>query len=232
MADDKTPKVVYVAYSTLNTALDILREGIPPKIDRSVFQNQSGGTQAQLMSAFKALGFIKETGEPNRPLLDHLVNKDTRKNAMRAVLEDKYADFVTLAQQHGTEQQYMDRFREMGVTGETLQKAMTFFQMAATDVGLPLSTHVTRKTKFGPNDGTPRRTRKPRQRRNREDENGDENTSGNASGSTTTIDLHSGGSASLTLDVDLITLSDEDRDWVVGAVKYFRNYQTKEKAQA
>lgn len=226
------PTAIYVPYKTFNAALDTLKEGIPPKIDRTVFRGQSGGTQAQLMSAFKALGVINEAGEPVQPTLSRLVDSATRKATLKALLLDKYADIVALHAANATERQLSEKLSEYNVSGATLSKAMGFFLRAADEVGIALSPHVTKKTKAGSDEGAPKRARRVRSKRPKPEETPPPTPpTAQTGGSKHTVELANGATVTLMLAaMDLITMSDHDRDWVVGAIKYFRDY--KREAQA
>ena len=68
MADDgKT--AAYVSWVTFKNSLDRLAEGMPNRIDKTVFPGLSGGTLVQLLPALKFLGLIREDGTPTEALL-------------------------------------------------------------------------------------------------------------------------------------------------------------------
>ncbi|MEL0226828.1 MAG: hypothetical protein VW912_09205, partial [Flavobacteriaceae bacterium] len=57
-------------------ALELLKEGLPSRIDRSVWgPRYSGTTGQQLMTALKSLNLINENGTPNNSL-ENLVNSN------------------------------------------------------------------------------------------------------------------------------------------------------------
>ena len=59
----------YVPYRTFRTFLEFLLEGIPDRIDRSVWGSRfSGSSGSQLMTALKAFSLIDATGRPQKEL--------------------------------------------------------------------------------------------------------------------------------------------------------------------
>ena len=56
----------YVPYRTFRTFLEFLKEGIPDRIDRSVWVTRfSGSSGMQLMTSLKALSLIDDYGRPS-----------------------------------------------------------------------------------------------------------------------------------------------------------------------
>ncbi|HZO93062.1 MAG TPA: DUF5343 domain-containing protein [Candidatus Baltobacteraceae bacterium] len=231
MAREATIGIAYVPFKTFTTALDTLRQGVPDPLDKSVFQNQSFSTQNMLISSLKALGTIDEQGHP-QPILARLVNPETRKEALREVIEDKYHAVLALGQT-ATENQVDTKFREYGVGGETLNKAKAFFFQAAGVVGIPLSPHLraARIVANGDGEGAPKPTTPRRRRSNkggkpREEAAGVVATTTTAPrGSTKTVQLSSGGEVTLAVTIDPMELSDADQEWVFGLIKQLRAYE-------
>ena len=59
----------YVSYRTFRNFLELLKEGLPARIDRSVWvPRYSGTTGQQLMTALKSLLLINENGTPTEKL--------------------------------------------------------------------------------------------------------------------------------------------------------------------
>ena len=64
----------YVSYRTFRNFLELLKEGLPSRIDRSVWgPRYSGTTGQQLMTALKSLRLITDNGVPTQKL-EELVN--------------------------------------------------------------------------------------------------------------------------------------------------------------
>ncbi|MBC5825160.1 MAG: DUF5343 domain-containing protein [Candidatus Eremiobacteraeota bacterium] len=211
--------LVYVAYSTLNTALDMLKEGVPPTIDRSVFQGQSGSTQAQVMSAFKALNVINSESEPVQPLLSRLVDESTRKATLKGILEDKYGDIIALHRANATEQTLNKRFADYGVSSPTMRKAKAFFLRAAEDVGIYLSPHVAKKIRQATSKVATKRPRKKQVTSKGEAVPAMERPSGD----NLTVSL-GGGTVTLGVAVKLTEMSTLEWEWLRDLIDRFRNY--------
>src|SRR5258706_13929089 len=56
--DEKPSTSPYVPCKSLETAMVLLRQGLPGKLDKSLFKSASGSIQTQLMAAFRFLRLI------------------------------------------------------------------------------------------------------------------------------------------------------------------------------
>src|SRR5579872_6781248 len=95
-----TSTPVYVPYATLISALDNLKKhGIPgtAKIDKTLWDNQSGAIQGQLLLAFRFLGLI-DAQDRVLPTLPPLVEASTedRKPILKKIVEEKYHKVLAL----------------------------------------------------------------------------------------------------------------------------------------
>ncbi|MBI2965973.1 MAG: DUF5343 domain-containing protein [Chloroflexi bacterium] len=134
----------YVPYRTFRNFLDILKEGIPARIDRSVWGERfSGSNGTQLMTALKVLGLIDEQGQPGADL-ERLVRfeGDARRDVWRAVLRRRYAPLFSLDLQRATRAQFRDAFRAFGTNDAVLARCERFFVQAAQDGGVELSPYI------------------------------------------------------------------------------------------
>ncbi len=78
----------YVPYRTFRNFLEFLREGIPARIDRSVWgQRMSGSTGIQLMTSLRVLELVDDDGRPTEDL-EHLtgLDGDERRAALSTLL--------------------------------------------------------------------------------------------------------------------------------------------------
>lgn len=125
---------------------------------RSYLVNLPGSTQAQLIAAMKWLGMVDGSMKPTE-LLEGLVESDDpdRKETIKALLHEKYATATALPPL-ATQQQLENVFREMGVSGSTMRKAVAFFLAAAKFADLAVSPHF--KTPRMASTATPKQ-RKP-----------------------------------------------------------------------
>jgi hypothetical protein len=166
MAEEKpgtTSTPVYVPFATFLTAVDALkRDGIPGtgKIDKSLWDSQSGAIQGQLLIAFRFLGLIDEH---NRVLsaLPPLVSAsaDDRKPIIKKLIEASYSKLLTLDLNTISQGQLDEAMRGYGVGGSTLIRAVRFFVKACQETGIPISKRVSEKVRGG--SSGPRKRRAP-----------------------------------------------------------------------
>ena len=165
------------------------------------------------------MGLIKENGD-TEPVLKKLVSAkgDERKGVLREIIEEKYADAFQLAHANASIQQLQDLFRKYGVQAGTLERAVRFFLDACKYTGAKCSPlwvatkktvrKTARKEDASGKDRSSERTRKEEP----------------ANANVRTVSLKSGGTLSLSLSVDLMTLSREDRDWLFMIVDQLNAY--------
>ncbi len=147
----------YVSWVTFKNALDRLGQSMPNRVDKTVFPGLSGGTLVQLLPALKFLGLTRDDGTPTEALVA-LVKKDEieRKDALREIFRACYSDLFALDLTSATPSQLSEKMSEhYGVTGSTLAKAVRFFLLGASEVGIPLSSYL--MTAKGTNGSTRRR---------------------------------------------------------------------------
>ena len=134
----------YVSYRTFRNFLELLKEGLPSRIDRSVWgPRYSGTTGQQLMTALKALNLINENGTPNNAL-ENLVNSNgtQRQLLIKNILEDKYAEIFQIDLVRATRSQFNEIFRSVGINDGMLNKCQLFFIQACQDAGIELSNYI------------------------------------------------------------------------------------------
>jgi len=224
----------HMAFATFwNFIGDLASRPLPPQIDRSMLRSKSGTDQSSIMSALSSFGLIGPAPEHRvEPTLAELATTDMekRKAELAKLIRRYYRDAVELSEQHGTEQQLHQLFKDTyGMESPaTRRKSETFFLHAARAAELPVSPHfpATRSGSGGP--GLPRAKRMTRRKQ--------VNGAGDAPSSSAiateqhgtrgnyTVSLASGGTVSVVLTVDLFELSDSDRDYVIGLVKTLKGY--------
>lgn len=230
MARDAAISVAYVPFKTFLTALDTLRHGIPNPIDKSLFRNQSGTTQGMLLSSMRALKVIDENGKPE-PILERLVEPSSRNDALREIIQDRYASVLAIGPS-ASEKQFDDAIAAFGAAGDTKKKAKSFFLQAAAMASLPLSPHIAGARAVSA-DGEAPPTRSPATRRRRngakrrqDDVVPDAPTPVVTRGSSKTIQLVSGGGeVTLTVSIDPMELEDDDRDFVFDLIGKLKKYE-------
>ena len=143
---EKTPP--YVPYRTFRTFLEFLKEGIPDRIDRSVWVSRfSGSSGMQLMTSLKALNLIDDLGMPSSDLekLVYAQGKD-RRDLLREILQNFYLPIFQLDLSKATKNQFREAFRIFGAKEGVLTKCEAFFIKAAKDAGIELSQYIVART--------------------------------------------------------------------------------------
>lgn len=226
MAEESNSKLTppYLPYRTLISSLEKLAEGIPPKIDRGIWKNQTGSIQSQIMGAYRFLGLIDDQNKPQKSLHELVANRAKPSESIKAILEDKYAEVIKHNLSTMT-QALIDEYFEtaFGVQGDVKRKSITFFLQAAKAVGIPLSTFLQSQV----------RVRTSGTRRRRRDETSDDieeledDETAPEAGEAKTIELHSGGTLTLSASVKFFDLASEDRTFVFELLDKLRDYSKK-----
>lgn len=180
-----TTTPVYVPYATFISALDALkRDGIPGtgKIDKTLWDSQSGAIQGQLLIAFRFLGLIDERNAV-LPTLPPLVQADDRKPLLRKIVEDKYSKLVALDLNTITQGQLDEALRGYGIGGSTLIRAARFFVKACQETGLPISKRVSENVRATPTNPSASRRRRTTPTAQRQDDSNTDNSSQSNGGS-------------------------------------------------
>jgi len=221
-------KPAYIAFKTFLTAVETFEQGIPLTIERSVWHTFSGGLQGHTINAFKFLGLIDEAGTP-QPILEKVVNAkgDARKVIVKEIINNKYSEAIQLGQKNASFQRLQDHFRASGVQGEMVVR---FFLDACAYTGEKCSPFWAKAKKT--------------MRRSRKDDNGNTVNKTLVTPPPTpplghekdkpniqTIQLESGGTISLSVLVDLISLSSEDREFLFKMIDEFKEDLKKQQAQ-
>lgn len=224
----------YVSFRTFLNFLDRLEEGgVPQRIDRSYWgEFLAGGLGAQLMVGLRGLGLINgDSGEPT-PLLEALVNRNSRKQTLLELLHARYASiFASVDLTRGTTALLDEAFRrDFKTDGDTHRKVVIFFIHAAQYAGISVADRFTKRTRS--KTGATRRLTRPM---NTNGQNGASAKGEHAptyvpadeprtTGSAKMVKIRSGGSVTLTVSVDFFELSMSDRDFVLSLMDQMRGY--------
>ena len=144
MQDQSRPVPPYVAYRTFRTFLEFLQDGLPARIDRSVWGARfSGSSGIQLITTLKVLGLVDGDGHP-APELGHLVHAEgeERRRLLRTLLERFYIPVFQLDLGRATRGQFHEAFMSFGTKEGVLTKCEAFFIQAARDADIELSTYI------------------------------------------------------------------------------------------
>lgn len=150
----------YLAWSTFDGILDQLKAtGIPDKIDRSVLVGKSGGDQSQFLRACRMFGLMDEESEQPTERMRELVNAEDRGPLLGQILREAYPSVVALGN-GATQAMLEEKFREFGIEGDTVRKAIAFYLSAAkqTDIELSPRFQTTRPGAGGRRKRTPRKS--------------------------------------------------------------------------
>jgi hypothetical protein len=149
-SDSSVTALPIVPYPSFAAALDHFHEagGTPSELHASVFPKNkfSGTTIALLVRAFKQLGMADENGNTFHEKIDPLINPDTRKQALQALLERSYGSLIKSVAT-ASPNQFNKWFDEYHMNGEDTRKAKTFFLHAARANDVPVSAFITNKYK-------------------------------------------------------------------------------------
>lgn len=207
--DAKPP---YLPFQTFLSYLGELGEKpLPPKLDRSMMKSKSGGDQTNLIGALKFFGFI----DGENVVLDSLrgfvpMEEVDRKVDLGSRLRTLYPEAFKVSDQHGSEKQLLDCFEETyGYTGDTRRKAATFFLHASRWCGVPVSANFP-TTRMGSGrvaaNGPKRTSAKKTPAKRRQTPERAKPPKPSTSNETVEITFGGLGSATLTLDVPLLSL--------------------------
>ncbi|MFC2000729.1 hypothetical protein ACFLXE_08285 [Chloroflexota bacterium] len=146
----------YVSFKTFLSFLDWPIEDnieLPNQLDRSFWSKRMSGSRGpQLMGALRFLYLVDENNRPLSDLeemvQDQTLGREIRKRILRQQLQKCYEGTLHgLDLEKTTSGQLEERFRKYSITGETLRKAVAFFIQAAEYCGIPLHSHISKKTR-------------------------------------------------------------------------------------
>lgn len=168
---DRGYKPPYVSYRTFQNFVDQMRdEGIPPRLDSSVMRKYSGSVQSQLKTGLRFLGFIDDEDRTTPQFRDFVTAEgEDRKQLLKQILVSSYSFLFNNDQRDfdltvATPQQFSEKFRETGISGDTLRKAEAFFINLASEVELELSKRIVSGRTSGDKPRKKRTSTKARQK--------------------------------------------------------------------
>lgn len=230
----------YVSFSTFRTLREWLREeGIPIRFDRSFWETKfSGSNGRQLVSAMNFLGLL--AGENPTQLLEEFVNatNDEWRSLLAKSIKENYAIVPFDELDRATPSMIRQWFKAYPVDGHTLRKAISFFINAAKESRIPLSNSVTKmaRSRYASNPSLSTGKRIEEQISPLEDGHDiapieinhikkPSIKKDNNHPNKTTINLESGGSVNFDMAIDLFSLSEKDRKFILGIIDMVNNYR-------
>ncbi len=219
----------YVSFNTFKTLLDWLRvEGVPLKLDRSFWHDKfSGSTGSQLMASLRFLGLL-QANDP-LPELENLLQAETDKKPLilKALIQNSYT-FIRFEELHrATPAMLISWFKTYPIDGHTLRKAISFFISASIEAELPISNSIKKMSKYRLKSKSLETAAKPSQlipTANFLSTSIDSIPANKSGVNQSTINLESGGSLNLSIDVNLFDLSETDRKFVLSVIDLVKNY--------
>jgi hypothetical protein len=134
----------YASFTTLmNTVRRMAEEGgVPSRVDRSYLANMPGGVRSTFTATMKAFGFIDDELRPTDDLIAVVAAKDedVRKNLVAELVRRTYPGPLSLPPM-ATQAQLETSFRQYGISGSTLRRAIAFFLAATEYAGIRRSPH-------------------------------------------------------------------------------------------
>ena len=237
MEESKTKNHIapYVSFVSFTNLLDWLRDSeIPAQLDRSFWGTKySGSLGSQLMSALRFFSLLEEETPTSK--LESLVSagEEERKSLLADLLREAYSSVFMIDLHRATPKMLEEAFDDIGGGVHTRRKAVAFFINACKHADIPLSSAVRKKAR-NKSPGTNLRQRK--ESNSKQVSNGSnktvvsdhqETSSQPPSQNLTTLKLNSGGSLTLTLDVNVFVLSKDDRNFVNKLVDEVQAYESK-----
>ena len=234
MADQEpaTASPPYGVFATFRNSIKQLSGGMPNQIDRTVFPGTAWTAQSQLLTGLRALGLIDDEGRPTQRLRELAVpDEATQKQALERLIREHYARIFELDLLKTTPAELDKRMTDVyEISGDTRRKAVRFFLNALDYLGIEVSPLFakprTRKRSNG--NGAPRR-RRARPRQPGGDPHGSEPP--RSAGTSRSIPLSSGGTLTLSVELDLLRLSPSDRQFVFELIDKLDDYERSGDAQ-
>jgi len=157
-AQTKQATIPYTSWRSLLNVADRFKEsGLPPRVDRSVVGG-SEGQKTQILGAMRFFGWVRENGDVTELFVRFVSATDKeRHQIMKELLAKHYPKATELAAVNATTRQLEESF--VGISGDTLRKAVGFYLGAAKYAGHPLSKHF-KVPSFVARSVTPRNARR------------------------------------------------------------------------
>lgn len=228
----------YLPFATFLSSLDAFTQGVPPKLDRTLWRSQSGFVQGLIMNTYRFFGLVDE--DDSDSATEYLVNlvqkKEQRPEILRQLI---YAQYDGVLEGHDLSKMTMKMLdlefeKSFAVNGATKQKAIAFFLKAAKFAEMPLSSFLASQLR----NAAPRKRRAAKQRLERLNEeeevilDDDPAQPSAASGAVThTVELASGGTLSVIVTANPFAMSVDDRNFVFSMIDMVQKYEAQKQGE-
>ncbi len=142
----------YLSYRTFQNFIEGLQQGIPNRLDRSYWGDSvSGSTGTQLMAALRFLGLMDASGKPTvrlKPLVS--AKGDQRREILKEIAYESFGFVLkgSFDPQNATYAQLREVFHDtFPLTEDVNRKCIKFFIALASDIGIPLSPVITKRSR-------------------------------------------------------------------------------------
>jgi hypothetical protein len=223
MAEESStgPVPPYFSFATLLNQVERMeREGTPGRIDRSYLVGMAGGTRNQFKMGLRSLGLIDESDQVTDSLVRFAKYPEGRQALLAEILRERFPRLVSL-DENATRGQLDDRLAEYGLGVDTRRKAASFYVAAATYAGIPMSPHI--RPAKGVNSAGARRAAGTRRPRKRAAASGAPPAP--PQGNAHAVPLKSGGQVTLSVSVNVMELSVDDREFIFHLIDKLRAYE-------
>lgn len=164
------PKLLTPPYGSFKTLVNFsndVRDGghVPLQIDRSVMPKLSGSAQFETIAALRFLGLVagEKTVKPTALFESFVMAEDQERPAVLRGMLLKAYDFLLgipeLDIERASGQQVIEIFRQQGLGGSTVGRAISFFLAAAREAGIKVS-HNVKPEKTASSSGKSKRAKK------------------------------------------------------------------------
>lgn len=167
LESQKAPSPPYGSFKTLVNFSNDVREGghVPSQIDRSVMPKLSGSAVFETIAALRFLGLVvgDKTVKPTGLFEQYVMAADQDRPAvLRSLLQSSYSFLLSVPDfdiERASGQQVTEIFRQQGLSGTTVIRAISFFLAAAKEAGIKVSHNVKPPPKV-PGTGKSKREKK------------------------------------------------------------------------
>jgi hypothetical protein len=218
----KTAPAAYLPFKTFVSSVEALQQGLPKKLDRTIWRSQSGVVQSQIMMAFRFFGLVNDAGEPTVALQRLVENPDKRKEHVGALLNHAYKKIIDHDLTKMTPKMLEEAMGEYNVSGDTKRKAIGFFLRAVRFAEIPMHPLLMAQIRETGSGTRKRRNSRPKS----PDLNGDPTavSPNGTSANSKTIRLKSGGCVTLEISANPFMMSPEDRTFVFELIDILHKY--------
>lgn len=213
---EKVIPAAYLPFKTFLTAIEVLEQGVPTRLDRTMWRSQSGMVQGQIMAAFRFLGLLSDNDEPTAALTRLVSEKERRPELIGLLIQSAYAEVFSHDLTKMTPKMLDDAIGQYGVQGHTRRKATAFFLRAALYAELPMHPALTAQTRN--QVAGPRRKRRKSNGTDSEDSEAVNTLAAASNGTTKVVRLPSGTVITLNISANWLEMSQEERSYVFGLV--------------